>query len=183
MLINLYMIWLQVLSPRSIPLSPQPTTSHPYWSPCLCACLAASVMSNSLWPYRLWATRFLWPWDSPGKNTGVGCHFLLQGIFPTQGLNLHLLHCRWILYHWATRDAQEIWGNESYCSDWSLIPAYGVWPEGWRMLHGRTAASAETRFEVRGSISFQKEEGAIVDRRVVWEQKNKETNQASTTTI
>ena len=30
--------------------------------------------------------------DSPGKNTGVGCHTLLQGIFPTQGLNLHLLH-------------------------------------------------------------------------------------------
>ena len=30
--------------------------------------------------------------DSPGKNTGVGCHFLLQGIFPTQGLNLHVLH-------------------------------------------------------------------------------------------
>ena len=29
-------------------------------------------------------------WDSPGKNTGVGCHFLLQGIFSTQGLNLHL---------------------------------------------------------------------------------------------
>ena len=34
----------------------------------------------------------------PGKNTGVGCHFLLQGVFPTQGLNLGLLHCRWILY-------------------------------------------------------------------------------------
>ena len=32
------------------------------------------------------------PWDFPGKNTGVGCHFLLQGIFPTQGSNLHLLH-------------------------------------------------------------------------------------------
>ena len=31
------------------------------------------------------------PWDSPGMNTGVGCHFLLQGIFPTQGSNLHLL--------------------------------------------------------------------------------------------
>ena len=38
-------------------------------------------------------------WDSPGKNTGVGCYFLLQGIFPTQGLNLGLLHCRQILYH------------------------------------------------------------------------------------
>ena len=37
--------------------------------------------------------------DSPGKNTGVGCHSLLQGIFPTQGSNLGLLHCRQILYH------------------------------------------------------------------------------------
>ena len=43
-------------------------------------------------------TRLLCPWDSPGKNTGVGCHFLLQEIFLTQGLNLPLLHCRWILY-------------------------------------------------------------------------------------
>ena len=36
-----------------------------------------------------------------GKNTRVGCHFLLQGIFPTEGSNPHLLHCRRILYHWA----------------------------------------------------------------------------------
>ena len=36
--------------------------------------------------------------ESPGKNTGVGCHALLQGIFPTQGSNSGLLHCRWILY-------------------------------------------------------------------------------------
>ena len=43
-------------------------------------------------------SRLLSPWDSPGKNTGVGSHFLLQGIFPTQGLNLGLLHCRQILY-------------------------------------------------------------------------------------
>ena len=39
------------------------------------------------------------PWDFTGKNTGVGCHFLLQGIFPTQGLNPSLPHCRWIAYH------------------------------------------------------------------------------------
>ena len=45
------------------------------------------------------SSRLLCPWDSPGKNTRVGCHFLLQGIFPTQGLNLGLLHCKWILYH------------------------------------------------------------------------------------
>ena len=37
--------------------------------------------------------------DSPGKNTRMGCHALLQGIFPTQGWNPGLLHCRWILYH------------------------------------------------------------------------------------
>ena len=39
------------------------------------------------------------PWDSPGKNTGVGCHFPLQGNFPTQGSNSGLPHCRLILYH------------------------------------------------------------------------------------
>ena len=42
---------------------------------------------------------FLCPWDSPGRNTGVGCHVCPQGILPTQGLNLGLLHCRRILYH------------------------------------------------------------------------------------
>ena len=38
------------------------------------------------------------PWDFPGKNTGVGCHFLLQGTFPTQESNPGLLHCRQMLY-------------------------------------------------------------------------------------
>ena len=41
----------------------------------------------------------LCPWDSPGKNTGVGSHSLRQGIFPVQELNLGLLHCKQILYH------------------------------------------------------------------------------------
>ena len=54
----------------------------------------------------LWTVpaRLLCPWDSPGKNTGVSCHALLQGIFPTQGSNLGLLqflHCRQILYHFV----------------------------------------------------------------------------------
>ena len=43
-------------------------------------------MSDSVRPYGLQPTRLLCPWDSPGKNTGVGCHFLLQEIFLTQGL-------------------------------------------------------------------------------------------------
>ena len=45
-----------------------------------------------LWPPLTWPARLLCPWDSLGKNTGVGCHFLFQGIFLTQGLNLGLLH-------------------------------------------------------------------------------------------
>ena len=50
----------------------------------------------------------LCPWNFPGKNTGVGCHFLLQGIFLIQGLNpclLHLLYDRQILYHWTAWEA------------------------------------------------------------------------------
>ena len=47
-------------------------------------------------PVNFEPASFLCPWDSPGKNTAVGCHALLQGIFPTQGLNLRLLG----LLHW-----------------------------------------------------------------------------------
>ena len=51
-----------------------------------------SFMSDSLQPHRLEPARLLCPGDFPGKNTGVGCRFLLQGIFPTQGRNPGLLH-------------------------------------------------------------------------------------------
>ena len=46
--------------------------------------------------------------DSPGKNTEVGCHALLQGIFPTQGSNPGLPHCRWILYHLSHQESPRI---------------------------------------------------------------------------
>ena len=52
-----------------------------------------SVVSHSLWPRGLYS-----PWNSPGQNTGKGSLSLLQGIFPTQGSNPGLPHCRWILY-------------------------------------------------------------------------------------
>ena len=45
----------------------------------------------TLRPHGFWPARFLCPWDSPGTNTGVGCHSLLQGIFLTQGSNPSLL--------------------------------------------------------------------------------------------
>ena len=55
-------------------------------------------MSDSLRPHGLQPTRLLCPWNNPGQNTGVGCHSLLQGIFPTQGSNPGLPHCRQTLY-------------------------------------------------------------------------------------
>ena len=68
---------------------------------CMCACWITYVLSDSLWPHGLYLTRLLCSWDFPGKNIGVDCHFLLQEIFPTQGLNppfLYPLHYRQILY-------------------------------------------------------------------------------------
>ena len=59
----------------------------------LCCVLSHSVMFNSLQPHGLYS-----PGNSPGQNTGVGSLSLLQGIFPTQGSNPGLLHCRRILY-------------------------------------------------------------------------------------
>ena len=60
--------------------------------------LSHSVMSNSLQPHGLYPAKLLCPWESPGKNTRVGCHALVQGIFPTHGLNSGLWHRRRILY-------------------------------------------------------------------------------------
>jgi len=59
-------------------------------------------MSDSLRPHRLLPARLLCPWDSPGKNTRVGCYALLQVTSPTQGWNLCLLHCGRIPYCWTT---------------------------------------------------------------------------------
>ena len=61
----------------------------------ICVC-AHSVLSSSLQPHRLQPTRLLCPWDFLGKNTGAGCHFLLQEIFLTQGSNPSL----WSFLHW-----------------------------------------------------------------------------------
>ena len=76
-------------------------------------------------PGQLWLSRvrlcdpmdcsppLLCPWNSLDKNTGVGSHFLLQGIILTQGSNPSLLHCRRSLYHWATWEALKIISTNS----------------------------------------------------------------------
>ena len=90
---------------NTIPLYICTTTSYPFicwWISRLFLCPEKwkwseseghSVVSNSLRPHGLYS-----PGNSPGQNTGVGSLSLLLGIFPTQGSNPGLQHCRWILY-------------------------------------------------------------------------------------
>ena len=90
-----------------------------------------SVVSDSLQPHGLYPARFLCPWDFPGKNTGVGCHFLLQRIFPTQGSNPCLL----CLLHWQV-DSLPLVPLESWTikkTEHLRINAFKLW---WRRLLG-----------------------------------------------
>ena len=69
---------------------------------CVCVCVCKLLQScPTVRPYGLQSSRLLYWWDSTGKNTGVGCHALLQWISPTQGSNPHLLPLTWgwVLYH------------------------------------------------------------------------------------
>ena len=81
-----------------------------------------SVVSNSLQPHWLSS-----PWNSPGQNTEVGSLSLLQGIFPTQGLNLGLLHCRRILYQLSHKGSPRILERVAYPSPVE-IPDPGIEP-------------------------------------------------------
>ena len=84
-----------------------------------------------------WTTRLLHPWDSPGKNTGVGCHFLLQEIFPTQELNRGLPRCRQTLLPseppgkcgFLNEQCREIKGNNRMAKTRCLFRASGF-PSG-----------------------------------------------------
>ena len=90
-----------------------------------------SVVSDSLQPHGLYPARFLCPWDFPGKNTGVGCHFLLQRIFPTQGSNPCLL----CLLHWQV-DSLPLVPLESWTikkTEHLRIDAFKLW-WWWRLL-------------------------------------------------
>ena len=75
-------------------------------------------MSDSLQPHGLYS-----PWNSSGQSTGEGSLSLLQGIIPTQELNLGLLHCRWILYQLSHKRSPRIleWVAYAFSSIWSFM--------------------------------------------------------------
>ena len=95
---------------------------HPYSG----MCVLSRFMSDSLRTYGLQPAKFLCPWDSPGKNTGVGFHVLLHGIFPTQGSNLSLLY----LLHWQ---ADGFFTTEPLTSPWNKLLATHSSNLGWKI--------------------------------------------------
>ena len=101
-------------------------------------CRNHSVVSNSLWPHGLHS-----PWNSPGQKTGVGSLSLLQGIFPTQGLNPGLPHSRWILYQLSHKGSPRI-------LEWVAYPlsSGSSWPKnqtGVSCIAGGVFISWDTR--------------------------------------
>ena len=78
------------------------------------------VMSHALRPHRLYS-----PWHSPGQKTRMGSLFLLQGIFPVQGSNPGLPHCRWILYQLSYQRIQ----NQCW-----LLLSFTDWGREWQPL-------------------------------------------------
>ena len=91
-----------------------------------------SVVSDSLRPHRLYS-----PWNSPGKNTGVGNRSLLQGIFPTQGSNPGVLHRRQILYQLSHQ------GSFSSVQFISVAQSrLTLWPHG--LQHARLSCPSPT---------------------------------------
>ena len=75
---------------------------------------------------QLWCHGLYSPWNSPGQNTGVGSCSLLQGVFPTQGLNPGLPHCRWILYQLSHQGSPRILEWVAY-----LFSSGSSWPRNW----------------------------------------------------
>ena len=104
---------------------------------CVLACPVASVVSDSLRSYGLKAARLLCPWNFPGKN--AGCHALLPGIFPTQGLNrcllrllrlLCLLHCRWVPYPLSHLGSLRFLISIRLTENWGIPVAGRMWGHG-----------------------------------------------------
>ena len=73
-------------------------------------CVKFNIVGKSVSLLRLYC-----PWNSPGKNIGVGYYALLQEIFLTQGSNLHLPHCREILYHLSHQGSPNSWQGRCKC--------------------------------------------------------------------
>ena len=91
---------------------------------CLSAVCVCSVASDSLRPHGLQPSRLLCSWDSPGKNVGVGCHFLFQGIFPNHGWTRVSCIDRRVLYVCYCKESFREWFEVNPESNQLCLPTY-----------------------------------------------------------
>ena len=115
-----------------------------------------SVPSDSLWPHGLYS-----PWNSPGQNTGVGSRSLLQGIFPTQGLNPGLPRCRQILYqlsHQGSNKRKWKW-SRSVVSDSATL---------WTVAHQASPSMGFSQARVLEWVSISFSSGSSQPRDRTW---------------
>ena len=110
-------------------------------------------VSDSLWPHGLYSS-----WNSPVQNIGVGRLSLLQGIFPTRGLNPGLPRCRWILYQLSRnfRGMEEPRRQKQEQRIWTLVEE-GVWMCLWELWSSLQIVS--TNSEVRSQVIAENEGG------------------------
>ena len=131
-------------------------------------------MSNSLQPYGLKPSRLFCPWNFPSKNSGVGCHFLLQGIFPTQELNPHLL----CFLHWLVDSfplshlgsPSNIYINFFVCSKLVEVMEFQLsYFKSWKMMLWKCCIQYASKFGKlssglrtgKGQFSFQSQRKAM----------------------
>ena len=115
----------------------------------LCVHAKSLQLCSTLQRYGLQPARLLCPWNSPGKNTDVGSHSLLQEIFLTQRLNWELLHCRQFLHIWATREALILLKHLNFIALGAnnLVlypPRFSVWSLQRRHMKGRWTGERTT---------------------------------------
>ena len=117
--VSLFSLWCLSVKPS---IAATPPESHWIWlyipCCCCCCCCIASVVSDSVQPHRRQPTRLPHPWDSPGKNTGVGCHCLLQCMKVQSLSRVQLLATPWTAAYQAPPSMgysrQEHWSGVPY---------------------------------------------------------------------
>ena len=129
-------------------------------------CVSHSVVCDSLWSRGLQTARLLSPWNSPDKNTGVGSHSLLQGVFPTQGSNPVSCIAGRFFTVWVTREAQ-CYIRSAFMLRWGLIKWTWHWCKGKKMLSlfgvSKTIWSGIWTGEVPGTVETD-------SHKVIWHQ-------------
>ena len=109
------------------------------WSRAQAGSMQLKVKGKLLCRVRLFVTPWTSAWNSPGQNTGVGSLSLLQGIFPTQGSNPGLPHCRWILYRMSHKGSPMQLKSVTKLRDRTIVGADGLDPKDEENLARRGA--------------------------------------------